>query len=68
MQEEVTKRRTHTSSEVKTRYNKKTYVQYNIKLRRIEDADIIRLIEQEKSQGLGTSDAIKNLIKKSKKD
>lgn len=64
MSEEVTKRKTHTSNEVKKRYNQKTYIQYAIKLRKVEDAEIIDLIENEKKKGFGTTDAIKNLIKK----
>lgn len=46
-------------------YNKRTYVQYALKLRKVEDSDIIDIIENEKSKGYGTSDAIKRLIKKS---
>lgn len=67
MPEQQEKRKTYTSTEVKTRYNKKTYVQYSIKLRRVEDADIINLIEKEKNNGFGTSEAIKNLIKNAEK-
>lgn len=62
--ESKTKRKTVTSSAVKQRYNKKTYVQYAIKLRKIEDKEIIDLIENEKSKGFGITDAIKNLIKR----
>ena len=64
MPEEIQKRKTYTSNEVKSRYNKKTYVQYAIKLRKIEDADIIALIEEEKQKGFGITEAIKNLIKR----
>lgn len=64
MPEEIKKRKTHTSSEVKNRYNQKTYVQYAIKLRKVEDAEIIDLIEKEKQKGFGITEAIKNLIKK----
>lgn len=64
MSEEIKKRKTYTSNEVKSRYNKKTYVQYAIKLRKIEDADIIALIEEEKQKGFGITEAIKNLIKR----
>lgn len=56
------KRKTHTSSEVKTRYNKKTYQQYALKLRKTEDAATIEKIEAEKAKGYSTSEAIKNLI------
>ena len=56
------KRKTFTSTEVKTRYNKKTYAQYNIKLRKVEDAETIAKIESLKAQGYGTTEAIKKLI------
>ena len=59
-----TKRKTHTSSEVKARYNKKTYKNYHTNLRIHEDADVIDMIEKEKSQGYATTEAIKRLIKK----
>ena len=62
--QEKPKRKTHTSNEVKKRYNDKTYTQYAIKLRKVEDADIIALIEAEKAKGFTTSGAIKNLIRK----
>lgn len=55
-------RRTHTSNEVKLRYNQKTYTQYTIKLRKVDDAEVIELIEAEKQKGFGTTEAIKNLI------
>ena len=61
---EKPKRKTRTSSEVKTRYNKKTYQQYMLSLRKVDDADIIEMIEAEKAKGFGTSEAIKNLITK----
>ena len=61
---EKPKRKTHTSSAVKARYNKKTYQQYMLTLRKVDDADIIEKIEAEKAKGFGTTEAIKNLIKK----
>jgi hypothetical protein len=61
--EEKKKRKTFTSSEVKERYNKKTYQRYQLTLRKVEDADLIELIEKEKASGLSTSEAIKKLIK-----
>lgn len=60
--EEGKKRKTYTSSEVKKRYNDKTYKKYSINLRKVEDSEIISLIESEKEKGFGTTDAIKNLI------
>lgn len=47
MSEEIKKRKTHTSNEVKLRYNKKTYKNYNVNLRVVEDSEIIKLIEDE---------------------
>lgn len=63
---EKPKRKTHTSSEVKQRYNKKTYTPYTANLRKKEDEDVIKLIEDEKAKGYGTTQAIKNLILKIK--
>jgi len=60
--EPTTRRRTHTSNEVKARYNKKTYQQYAFKLRKIEDAATIEKIEAERSKGYSASEAIKRLI------
>lgn len=58
------KRKTHTSSEVKKRYNDKTYQRYQLALRKEDDVEIIQLIEDEKAKGFSTSEAIKNLILK----
>ena len=63
MPKEVQKRKTHTSNEVKLRYNKKTYKSYNVNFRVNEDADIIRLIEEEKERGISTTEAFRNLLK-----
>lgn len=63
-EKETAKRKTTTSNEVKKRYNDKTYTQYSIKLRNVEDADIISLIEAEKTKGFQTTEAIKNLIRR----
>lgn len=57
------KRKTHTSTEVKQRYNKKTYDRITFSLRKTEDADIIDRIEAEKAKGHSTNTAIKNLIR-----
>lgn len=62
-QREYSKR---TGFKANTEYNKRTYEQYNLKLRKIEDAETIKLIEEEKSKGFTTSEAIKNLIKRIK--
>lgn len=57
------KRKTHTSNEVIRRYQQKTYQQYALKLRKVEDADIIAMIDAERAKGYQTSEAIKNLIR-----
>lgn len=57
------KRKTHTSNEVKARYNAKTYKRYALVLRKDSDQDIIEMIEAERAQGLGTGEAIKKLIR-----
>ena len=57
------KRKTHTSNEVKARYNAKTYQRLVLSLRKDKDQDIIEKIEAERAQGLGTSEAIKKLIR-----
>lgn len=64
MEELKPKRKTHTSSEVKARYNAKTYKQYTFSLRKVEDAAMIEKIEAERAKGYSTSEAIKNLINK----
>lgn len=66
MSENKPKRKTHTSSEVKARYNKKTYKHYSFALRINQDAEIIEKIENEKQNGLSTAQAIKKLIIKNK--
>lgn len=58
------KRKTHTSSEVTSRYQKKVYEKYSFVLRKDEDGDLIEMIEQEKANGLGTSEAIKKIMRK----
>lgn len=62
--EKESKRKTFTSTEVKNRYNKKTYERYSITLRKdnITDKEIIDKIEKLKSEGLSASEAIKKLI------
>lgn len=62
--EEQKKRKTTTSSEVKARYNKKTYVQYTVSFRKDTDEDIIEKVEAEKATGLSTADVFRKLIRK----
>ena len=46
------------------RYNAKTYKNYMLKLRKVEDAELIARIEAMKASGLQTTEAIKKLINK----
>ena len=39
-----------TSSEIKNRWNAKTYKRYTVNLRKDEDADLIKFLEQEKQK------------------
>lgn len=48
-------RKTVTSTEVKNRWNAKTYKRYTVNLRKDEDADLIDFVERNKSQ-IGTTD------------
>lgn len=50
------------SNEAKRRYETKTYSQYMLKLRKIEDAELIAKIEALKASGLSATGAIKKLI------
>lgn len=58
------KRKTHTSTEVKARYNKKTYKNYNLNFRIDDDSDIIVAIEKEKASGASTTEAFRRLLRK----
>ena len=61
---EQSKRKTHTSTEVTQRYQKKVYKKYSIALRKIEDKDCIDAIEQEIARGCSTSEAVKKILRK----
>lgn len=58
------KRKTHTSTAVKARYNKKTYKNYNLNFRIDDDSDIIAAIENEKASGASTTEAFRRLLRK----
>lgn len=68
MSEEIKKRKTHTSTAVTQRYQKKVYKKYSIALRKIEDKDCIDAIEKEIADGYTTSEAVKKIIRKSIKN
>lgn len=56
-----------TSNAATRRYNAKTYKNYMLKLRKVEDAELIARIEAMKASGLQTTEAIKKLINKEEK-
>lgn len=58
------KRKTHTSTEVTQRYQKKTYQQFITRFRKVEDADCIEYIEAEKEKGYTPTEIFKRLIRK----
>ncbi len=55
------KRKTHTSSEVKQRWKAKTYKAYQVNLRKDEDAELIEFVESLKGK-IGTSDIFRTGI------
>lgn len=57
------KRKTKTSNEVKKRYDDKTFCNYKVMLRKVEDADLIAKIENLKQHGTKTSDAFKKIMR-----
>lgn len=56
------KRKTHTSTAVKARYNAKTYRQFSFTLRNIEDAALIADIEAFRAEGMSDSALIKAIL------
>ena len=57
------KRKTKTSTEVKAKYNAKTYKRYTINLRTDTDFALIAKIEENQSLGISPSATIKSLLK-----
>ena len=55
----ITKRKTTTSTEVKQRWEAKTYKKYMIRLRQDTDKDIIDYIEQQKQNGVQISELVR---------
>ena len=62
----IAKRKTVTSSEVKARWNAKTYKAYGIHLRKEEDGDLIEYVEQRKANGDGTTDIFREALEELK--
>lgn len=52
----------HVSKEAKEKYQKKTYKNYTINLRLVEDCELIEIIENKKKEGYSASEVIKRLI------
>lgn len=63
--EQRPKRKTHTSSAVKMRYNAKTYRKFTLTLRvdNPADADLIAAIDAHLVNGMSQSDAIKSIMR-----
>lgn len=60
-------RKTTTRTEVKNRWNAKTYKRYQVSLRKEEDADLIQYVESLKGR-IGTSDIFRIGIETIKKE
>ena len=56
------KRKTHTSTAVKKKYNDKTYCRYSVSFRRNKDADLISRVEKLKSDGYKPTDAFRKIM------
>lgn len=63
--EQKPKRKTHTSSAVKMRYNAKTYRKFTVTLRvdNPADADLIAAIDARLVNGMSQSEAIKSIMR-----
>ena len=59
----IAKRKTTTSSEVKARWNAKTYKAYHVYLRKEEDAALIDYVESQK-QAKGTTEIFREALEK----
>lgn len=61
-------RKTTTSTEVKNRWNAKTYKRYTVNLRKDEDADLISLIDEYQKNGGSVSELFRAGLEKVKND
>lgn len=59
---EKPKRKTHTSTAVKSRYNSKAYCRYLFTLRNVEDAELIAAVEAQRLPGMSDSALIKAIL------
>ena len=62
----MAQRKTITSTEVKNRWNAKTYQRYTINLRKDEDADLIKFVNENRDK-YGTSDIFRAGVEALKK-
>lgn len=61
---EKPKRKTHTSTAVKARYDKKTYKKYTFSLRLVNDAELIKAVEALREPEESDSALIKKILYK----
>lgn len=61
------KYKTHTSNEVKKRYNDKTYTRLTVNFRNDEDAELIDYLERKKAEGILPSAAVRELFEISRR-
>lgn len=65
----MNKRKTTTSNEVKQRWKAKAYKAYQVNLRKDEDADLIRYVEDLRTAGkIGTTEIFRRGIEAIKKE
>ena len=65
-QKQKPKRKTKTSNAVVLRYQKKTFQKYTVNFRKVEDADIIEQIEQNRQNGIGPTETTRRLFRNQK--
>ncbi len=63
MPDEKPKRKTHTSTAVKARYNAKTYKQYSVAFRYDDDKDLLDRIDAFLVNGYSAAQAIKAIMR-----
>lgn len=61
--EQKPKRKTHTSTAVKARYNAKTYKQYSVAFRYDDDKDLLNRIDAFLVNGYSAAQAIKAIMR-----
>ena len=59
----VIKKKPHTSNEVIKRYKDKTYNIIGIKLRKVDDYDVIKFLDAEIQRGVSATDVIRKFVR-----